>query len=28
VSDTPFIVLSVAFFVVSVAFAYFCEKVR
>jgi len=28
VSDTAFIALSVAFFVVAAAFAYFCEKVR
>jgi len=28
VSDTAFILLSVGFFVLAAAFAYFCEKVR
>jgi hypothetical protein len=28
VSDTAFIILSVAFFVLAAAFAYFCDKVR
>jgi len=28
VSDTAFILLSVGFFILAAAFAYFCEKVR
>jgi len=27
-SDTPFLLITVGFFAVSVAFSYFCNKVR
>jgi len=27
-SDTSFIAISIAFFVIAAAYAYFCEKVR